>query len=153
MFDMELDQIVFIAKNKEWVSVKKLLVDQHVKNEDVSLILSQIQKTINGRSFEYAGVDVEKVEEVAAEYCAGARKNMISLSEIFAKIKGPKLKEQLLPACKAPEQYPVAEFCFVRCVIEKVGYFAYPTPEILQKVYPNLKVAKPRGNYGKKKKK
>jgi len=153
MFDMELDQIVFIAKNKEWISVKKLLIDQHVKNEDVSLILSQIQKTINSRSFEYAGIDVQKVEEMAGEYCAGAKKNMASLSEIFAKVRGATLKEQLLLACKAPEQYPIAEFCFVKSVVERIGYGTYPTPEILQKVYPNLKVAKPRGNYGKKKKK
>ncbi|MFH1306523.1 MAG: DUF2666 family protein [Candidatus Micrarchaeota archaeon] len=153
MFDMEKDQIVFIAKHKQWISIKKLLIDEYAKSEDISLILSQIQKGANEKSFSYAEINTEKVEEIAGEYAGGARKGFANLAEILKGIKPGELKGKLLPACKTPQHYPLAEQYFVKCLNEKLGYSPYPTGEILQKVYPKLKIPKPRGNYGKKKKK
>ena len=153
MFDMNNDQIVFIAKHKEWISIKKLLVDEHVKSEDISLILSQVQKAINQKSFEYAEIDTDKIDEVAENYSKGKRKGISTLGEIFSSIKGPELKKELMPACKTDKHYPLAEQYFLNKVCENLGYGPYPNLDVLQKVYPNIKITKPRGNYGKKKKK
>jgi len=153
MFDENNDQIVLIAKHKEWISVKKLLIDQYAKNEDVSLILAQIQKAINEKSFSYAGINTEKIDEVVAKYSAGKKKNIASICEAFGAIKTPALKQELLPACETPAHYPLAEQYFVSKTVQTIGYSAHPDLDILQKVFPNLKIAKPRGNFGKKKKK
>lgn len=153
MFDMNNDQVIFIVKNKDWVSIKKLLIDEHVKPEDVSLILAQIQKTINEKSFLYAGINTEKIDEIVENYAKGKRKGIASLAETLSSIKTPNLKKELVPACETDKHYPLAEQYFISKLAQAVGYCAHPNTDILQKIYPNLKITKPRGNYGKKKKK
>ena len=153
MFDMENDQVVFIVKNKDWISIKKLLIDEHVKPEDVTLILSQIQKAVNEKSYAYAGINTSKVDEIVENYAKGKRKGFASLTEILLAVKTPVLKKELSPACETDKHYPLAEQYFLNKLMETVGYTAYPSIEVLQKIYPELKVTKPRGNYGKKKKK
>lgn len=152
MFDMEKDQIVFIAKHKEWVAIKKLLIDELAKPEDVSLILAQVQKSINEKSYKYAGIDTEKISAYAASLAIGKKKGVANLAQIFAEIKPAQLKKDLLEMCASAEQYPLVEGYFITSLCENIGYTPYPNIEVLQKVFPDLKVAKPRGNFGKKKK-
>ncbi|MFA5108368.1 MAG: DUF2666 family protein [Candidatus Micrarchaeia archaeon] len=152
MFDESNDQIVFIAKHKDWISIKKLLIDEHVKSEDISLQLALVQKAIGEKSFRYAEIDTAKVDEVAQKYAAGKKKNFASLTEAFGSLKSSELKKELESACKTPAHYPLAEGYFLKALIEKIGYYTYPDVDILQKVYPELKIPKPRGNFGKKKK-
>jgi len=57
-----------------------------------------------------------------------------------------------MPACATAEHYPLAEQYFVSKIIQAIGYCTYPDLEVLQKIYPHLKISKPRGNFGKKKK-
>ena len=153
MFDTDKDQIVFIAKHKDWITIKKLLIDEHVKSEDISAAISSIQKTLFTKSFEYAEIDTEKIDDYATEIAEGTKKGINSIGMLFSSLKQPEVKKKLLDACATAKHYPLAENYFVNAVLENVGYKGYAAHDVLKKVYPDLKIAKPRGNYGKKKKK
>ncbi|MCX8163675.1 MAG: DUF2666 domain-containing protein [Candidatus Micrarchaeota archaeon] len=151
MFDESKDQIVFVAKHRDWIVIKKLLIDQHVKNEEIGLILSSIQKSINEKSFSYFEVNYQKIREIAKKFVTNKRKGLATVGEIFSSIKGAELKKELLSCCSKEDHYPLAEQLFVLDVLDELGYSPYPNLEVIQKLYPELKIQKPKGNFGKKK--
>lgn len=163
-FAMEgpIEEIVFTARYKDWMVVKKLLVESMTKPEDVALTLSSIDNTMVRKSYEFTGLNVDMIDAYVAELCKGKSKSWGSLVEAFSGAKPAQIKERLKGACpaavptadgKVGNFMPIAEAYFVKRVIETVGYPAVLTPEILQEAYPSLKIPKPRGNFGKKKKK
>lgn len=132
----EYEEIIFIAKHEEWIMIKKLLIDPKLtKQEEVSLILASIYNTIVDKAFEYLGVDVERIEEECAEDCKGLKKGFGPITEAMRKGDD------------------AATIYYNRKVCENAGKKLMFENELLQKVYPDLKIPKPRGNYGGKKKK
>ncbi len=145
------DEIVFTARNKDWMVVKKFLVVENTKPEEVSLALASIDKTLVRKSYEYAGIKADVVEAYAMTVAKKGR-TFSNLSAVFGSLQPGVVKAALLPACPTPELYPIAESYFVKKLLEEVGFDPCLEPETLAKVYPHLKVPKPRGNFGKKKK-
>jgi hypothetical protein len=133
----EYEEVVFIAKHGDWIMIKKLLIEPKLtKQEEVSLILASIYNTIVDKAFEYLGVDVQTVEEECETECKGLKKGFDSIAVALKK------------ADDASAIYYNREVC------KNLGKKVMFENELLQKVYPDLKIPKPRGNYaGKKKKK
>ncbi|MFN3910321.1 MAG: DUF2666 family protein [Candidatus Anstonellaceae archaeon] len=151
MFDESKDQVVFVAKNKDWVVIKKLLIDEKTTLEEVGFLLASIQKSINEKSFSYFGLDCLKIRELAKKFVANKRKGLSTIGEIFSSFKGNELKKELLACCKKGDHYPLAEQFFVLAILDELGFNCYPNFEVIQKLYPELKIQKPKGNFGKKK--
>ncbi len=156
-----VEEVVFTAKYRDWMVVKKLLIESMTKPEDVALVLSSIDNTMVRKSYEFTGLNVDLVDAYVAEICKGKGKSWNNLILAFQQVKPAEIKAKLQEACP-PEQItadgkkgnfmPIAEAYFVKRMIETVGYPAVLTPEILQVAFPSLKIPKPRGNFGKKKK-
>jgi hypothetical protein len=151
MFDENNEQIVFIAKHKEWVVIKKLLIDQKVSLQEIGLILAGIQKSIYEKSFEYFKIDTKKINQLAQNFAASKRKSISSIGEIFSSINSSQLKKDLLNCCQKEDHYPLAEQYFIISLLSELGYEPYPNLEIIQKLYPELKIPKPKGNFKKSK--
>ena len=144
------EEVAFAARHKDWMVVKKYLIEESSKPEDIALALASIDKTVVRKSYEYAGIKADVVEAYVATVAKKGR-TFANLSAIFGSLKPGEVKAALLPACPTPEHYPLAESYFVKKLLEEVGYDPCLEPETLAKVYPHLKVPKPRGNFGKKK--
>lgn len=149
--DESFEQVAFAARYKEWLVVKKLLIVPDTKPEEVSLALASIDKTLAKKMYEFSGINTDIVETHVASVAKRGRQ-FSNLSQIFGSLKPGEVKAALLPACPTPTHYPIAENYFIKRLMEEVGYRTVLDPETLAEVFPHLKVAKPRGNFGKKKK-
>jgi hypothetical protein len=149
--DESFEQVAFAARYKDWLVVKKLLIEENTKPEEVALSLTSIDKTLVRKSYEYAGINTDVIETYVMSVAKKGR-TFANVSEVFKTLQPGTVKAALMPACPLPEQYPIAESYFVKRLMEEIGYAPVLQPEILAKVYPHLKITKPRGNFGKKKK-
>ena len=146
-----VEEIAFVARHKDWMVVKKLLIEQNTLPEEIALALASIDKTMVRKSYDYTGIKTDIIEAYAATVAKKGR-TFSNLSAIFGSLSPGTVKAALLPACPTPAHYPIAESYFVKKLLEEIGYDPCLEPETLGKVFPHIKVAKPRGNFGKKKK-
>lgn len=146
------DEIVFTAKYKEWMVVKKLLIDEKTTPQDVSAALASMEATMSRKSYEYTGINCAQIQSLAEKLAAGKRKSFVSLSEALSSLKPTELKTELTASCPTPKHLPIAENYLVKCLMDALGFRTNLDMETLSGTFPEIKVPKPRGNFGKKKK-
>ena len=149
---MEEESVVFTARYRGWMVIKKLSIDERTTPQEVSAALASMEATISRKSYEFTGINREIVEAVALKLSAGKRKSYVSLAEALSSLKPSELKAQLLPACPTPAHLPIAENYMVKCLLDNLGFKTNLDTETLSGTFPEIKVTKPRGNFGKKKK-
>jgi len=145
------EEVTFAANVKGWVAIKKMGADVNTKPEEVAAILAGITATIDRKGFEFAGIKTEVIDAYVDNLTKGKRKGYGNLAEIFGKLSNSELKAKLIEASDAAK-VPVAEAYFLRKVLTNLGYAAWIDGASLMAAYPDLKIPKPRGNFGKKKK-
>jgi len=145
-------EVIFTARYKEWMVIKKTSVDETTTPQEIAAGLAGIEATISRKSYEFAGINTGKVSEIAEKLIKGKRKSFVSLSEALAAFKPTELKAELLTACPTPAHLPIAENYLLKCMLDQMGFKTNLDTETLSQVFPEIKVTKPRGNFGKKKK-
>jgi len=145
------DEIVFTAKYKDWMVVKKLLIEEKTTPQEVAAALASVEATISRKSYEYTGINREAIDAIAEKLAAGKRKSFASLSEALSSLKPTALKAELLAACPTPKHLPIAENYLVKSLLDKLGFQTNLDLETLSGTFPEIKVPKPRGNFWKKK--
>jgi hypothetical protein len=145
------DEIIFIAKYKDWMVIKKLKINDKTPPQEVASILASIEATLSRKSYQFTGINQQKIEEVAEKFSKGKRKSFSSLAEILKSLNTSELKKELLSACPSEKHYPIAENYFFKVMLDKLGFKTNLDNETLVEVYPELKIPKPRGNFGSKK--
>jgi len=145
------EEIMFVANAKGWVAIKKMSVDGKTKPEEIAAMLAGITSTIDRKGFEFAGVKTNIIDAYVDNLTKGKRKGYGNLAEILGKLNNSELKAKLIEATDA-EKFPLAESYFLRKLLTNLGYSAWIDGEALMAAYPDLKIPKPRGNFGKKKK-
>lgn len=146
-----IEEVSFVARHRDWMVVKKLLIDASTKPEEIALILASIDKTVVRKSYEYAGIKADVIEEYVNKVVKKG-KSFSNLALVLSSLKPSEVKSALLSACPSAEHYPIAESYFIKKLIEAVGFEPALEPETLGEVFPHLKIPKPRGNFGSKKK-
>jgi len=144
--------VAFTARYKEWMVIKKLAIESQTPSEEVSLALASIEATLSRKSYEFTGIKTDAIDSLADTLVKGKRKSFVSLSEALSSVKPTELKSQLLASCPSEKHLPIAENYLLKTLLDKLGFKTNLDPQTLADAYPNLKVAKPRGNFGKKKK-
>jgi hypothetical protein len=132
--------------------IKKLAIESNTPSEEVSLALASVEATLSRKSYEFTGINTDAIDSLADTLVKGKRKSFVSLSEALSSLKPTELKSQLLAACPTEKHLPIAENYLLKTLLDKLGFKTNLDPQTLADVYPNLKVTKPRGNFGKKKK-
>ncbi len=130
-------QVAFIGRYKDWMAIKKLGVDETTRDYEISGILSAINTTLVGKSFDFLHPD-RSVESIAEAATRGKRKSFINLSQALRQV------EPSLAGDRIRASY------LLKCVFEKLGFAPYANVEVLTAAYPDLKVPKPRGRFSKK---
>jgi hypothetical protein len=123
------------------------------KPYEIAGMLSSINSTLIKKSFDFTGIEKGKIEAIAAKITKGKRRAMGSLAEALSQLKPGELKAELLTACPEERLLPLAENYLLYCVLDNIGIKPYADSDTLTSVFPDLKLPKPRGNYGGKKKK
>lgn len=141
-----MDEIVFSAKYKGWISIKKMEVDERTTTPEVVHMLSGIGESVSRKAFELSGIDRGKIDEYVEKLVKGKRKGFSTLSEIFGGLRGNEVRELLLSASDE-KLLPVAEAYFMRKLLNSLGYDLEVGVEMMSKIYPELKL--PKGRLGK----
>lgn len=143
-----MDEIVFSAKYKDWISIKKMEVDEKTATPEVVHMLANIGESVSRKAFELSGIDRAKIDEYVAKIVKGKRKGFSTLSEIFGELKQSEVREVLLSASNE-QLLPIAEAYFMRKLLTSLGYDLEVGTELMSKVYPELKLPKPKGRFKK----
>mgnify|MGYP005833034653 CR=1 FL=1 len=115
------DQIVFVGKYKEWVAIKKLTVPGSEEYE-IGGIIANICTTIVPKTFQFA--------KISANMKTTKGKSMKNLVEMLKCVESGEEKQTAAN---------------VYAVFEAYGLMPYPTLQMLEKAYPDLKIKKPKG--------
>ena len=165
---MEEGEIVFSAKYGNWISIKKMSIDEKTSPAEVAFMLAGITNNIDKKGFVFLGIDTDVIDAYADKLVGSKRRSYGAVVEIFSGLKQAEIREELLKAIKqsvAPlppdkegnpvsheEKLPLAESYFMRSLMTRLGFDFNVNGDVLSKLYPDLKFPKPKGNFGGKKK-
>jgi hypothetical protein len=144
------EEISFFAKYKDWVVIKKKEIDKDTEEKEILAILASINSTTARKAYDFAGIDKAAIDKYVAELVKGKRKGLSNLAEIFGSLKQNELKEKLTSMCKDPSFYPFAETYFINSILKSLNYSPFIDSEVVQEVYPDMKMPKPRGRVSRK---
>jgi len=125
-------EVRLAANTDEWKAVKKVATDGSVANKEVAAALAGIHDTLKRKQAE-----LTPALSALAEKLGEPRKSMSALLAA-------------LPlAAQAPAEFKREAY---EAVMAACGYSPYIDAETVGSAWPELKIPKPRGNFGKKKK-
>ncbi len=140
-------EVRFAANTQGWTAVKKVALN--AENKEVLFALSGIFNTLNRKLPDFAADNAEGFENFVSSFL-----NSFPVRKSFAKLP-VLLNEALKNEAKVRsfgENPSLEQSFFLRC-FEHAGFPPFVSLEAIAGVYPELKVPKPRGNFGGKKKK
>lgn len=147
----ESGSIDFSAKYKDWIVIKKASILPDTKPEEIAFQLASIRQTIDRKAFEILGIDTKALDAYAATITSGMRKSYKDMAQAVQALGSPQSKEAVSSACgsRSELEEPAKTYLF-RKVIQGLGFDFDVNQEMLAKVYPHLKLPKPRGRQPKK---
>ncbi|MEM4254874.1 MAG: hypothetical protein QXR53_00895 [Candidatus Norongarragalinales archaeon] len=141
-------EVRFAAHTADWTAVKKVDLGK-AEDKEVLFALAGVFNTLNRKLPKHAADDAEGFESFVSSFL-----NSFPLRKSFAKL--PVLLNEAL---KNEEKIPqfgsspsLKELFFLRC-FEHAGFPPFVSLDAIAGVYPELKIPKPRGNFGGGKKK
>ncbi|VVC71646.1 Uncharacterised protein [uncultured archaeon] len=144
------DAIVFAAKYGEWISIKKMSIDEKTQYYEVMAMLASVRETIDRKFFQLAGVAVDGIDARVAVLAKGRRKALGTLVEIFASMDAQETKAFLASSVPNPKAEPFAEAYFFKTLYGTLGFNFEVNVETLKKIFPDLKMPMPKGRKPKK---
>ncbi len=147
----EGDAIEFTAKYRDWISIKKLTVRENTTPEEVAFHLAAIRQTLDKKSFEFLGMNLTPLDAFAESTTAGKKKSFKDLAVCIESISSPEAKTAVETACAVKEELKeIANTYLIRRIMQNLKFDTDMNQEMLAKVYPNLKLPKPKGRLPKK---
>ena len=140
------EYIDFMAKYRDWISIKRMGIYNDTKPEEVVFHLALVRSTIDGKAFALLGIRTGALDAVAEKVTSGKRKNYQSLAEAISSLASPETKKAIAEACgEKAELAPVAKIYLLGRVLANLKFDAGINQAVLSRIYPNLKVKKPMG--------
>jgi hypothetical protein len=134
--------IDFLAKYKNWVSIRRQALDESTKPEEVSLILAMIRNTIESKYYSLI-IDTPKLDAYATKLVSGA-KGYSAAGAALAQMESPEARREIIAACPDKRLKRIAESYLASRVIERAGVKTSIDIKEMLKVYPELKAYKPK---------
>ncbi len=147
--------ISFMAKYKDWVSIKKLSIDEKTKPEEVSAHLSSIRIATDRKTAQILGVDTESLDAYAYGATENMRRSAANLEKITATLCSEAAKKEIDNACRGDQSIRDAAIIYLfGKMLQNIKVDLEVSPDTLMDMFPGLKIPKPRGRMpGQKKKK
>lgn len=145
------EYVDFLAKYKDWISIKRLGIRPETKPEEVVFHMAGIRNTIDAKAFPILGIRTASLDAAAAKLTEGKRKSFALLSEAVNGLAGVDAKRAVEEACaERKELAPLAWAYLLGRVLNNLEYDASINQKMMSKIFPNLKVKKPLGRQKKK---
>jgi hypothetical protein len=148
----EEGEVSFTARYRDWMVIKKMSIEDKTTPQEVSAILATVEATLTRKGYQFTGINQSQIEAMSERLIKGKRKSFVSLAEALSSLKPTALKSELLTACPTEKHLPIAENYLLKVMLDQMGFKTNLDTETLSQTFPEIKVAKPRGNFGKKKK-
>ena len=146
--------ISFMAKYKEWISIKKLSITDATKPEEVSAHLSSIRIATDRKIPQILGVNTDNLDIYAAEATGNMRKSAANLEKITQILCSPDAKKQIDASVTDSSMRAVAVVHLFSRMLQNLKVDLEVSPDTLMDMFPGLKIPKPKGRMpGQKKKK
>ncbi|MDE1871390.1 MAG: DUF2666 family protein [Candidatus Micrarchaeota archaeon] len=143
------EYIDFMAKYRDWISIKRLGIRENTKPEEVVHHLAAIRSTIDSKSYPLLKVNTSMLDQYASKLSANSRRSYSSLSSAIAALDNPETKKVLAESC-SKELAPIAETYLLGRLITDMGFDTSINQRLMSKIYPDLKPPKAPGRKGKK---
>jgi len=141
----EKGHVFLIGKYGEWAAIKKMLVHPDTRKEEVALMLSAIAQTCARKQYQFSVANQAELDAKADGVLKELGMQKKGLDSALLALE--KLNSSVLGLSGLDE---ISKSYLVYSLLEKLGYSEQIRPESLVKIYPNLKIAKPRGLFSKK---
>lgn len=148
------EMIYFMAKYKEWISIKKMNIRENTKPEEVSAHLSSIRATVDRKEAEFIGIDVFTLDSYAAGLTENLRKSVANLQKMLDAINSAEGKKQIEAACQGDLVLrDAAQAYLLKTLLQSIKFDYDVNPQTLMDMFPGLKIPKPKGRMPGQKKK
>lgn len=145
------EYIDFMARYKDWISMKRLGIRPDTKPEEVVYHMAGIRTTIDTKSFLFLGIKTGALDAYADSITSGMRKSYSSLSGAISSMDKPEAKAAIEGSCENKALTPLAEVYLMNKLISNLKYDVSVNQLAMSKIFPNLKPPKAPG-MGRKKK-
>lgn len=140
----------FSVKYKDWITIKRLSIDDKIQPEQVSFTLSSIETSIEPKIYKFLGINTDLLDSFVDGVSKGLPKKYDGLSEAMKLLKDKKTKDKINEACKTSIVKPFAETYIMDKLIENMGFNTKVDLKRLNKAFPEYKVKIPKGAAPKK---
>lgn len=149
------DGISFMAKYRDWISIKKLSITANTKPEEISAHLSSIRMAADRKAPQILGVDTEVLDEYAMAISGNMRRSAANLEKIVASICSDQAKNAIDLSCKSDPSIRSASIAYLLGkMLQNIKMEPEVSIDTLMDMFPDLKIPKPKGRMpGQKKKK
>jgi hypothetical protein len=140
------EYIDFMAKYKDWISIKRLGIRPETKPEEVVFHMAGIRNTIDLKAFPLLGIKTGALDAAANRLTEGKKKNFADLGQAISGLSGVDAKRAVEEACaERKELSPIARAYLIGKVLNNLEYDAAINQKIMSKIFPDLKIKKPLG--------
>ena len=136
------EYIDFMARYRDWITIKRLGIRVNTRPEEIALHLSVIRGSIEPKLYRLLDIDTDSLDGLAGDLTKGMRKGYDSLAQVLPKLKEQGAKEVIRKACRNQDTAHIAESYLLGRILSNLGSEAFATPKMLVKVFPDLKMPK-----------
>jgi len=148
------NQIIRLVSNSsEWMVVKKTNTITATKPETLSALIGMLSTIVRKEGDVLCKDDDFESASMALFGSFFKRKSFGKLCEALNAVPAPKANEAAAANSIDKAFTPEMFILLYLKAFSLSGYSPYPEPDLLAETYPQLKIPKPRGNFGGKKKK
>lgn len=145
------EYVDFMVKYKEWISIKRLGIRDVTKPEEIVNHLAVVRSSIDNHAYKIMGIDTSMLEKYAQKLAMDRKKSYDSLSDAIKDLQSPEAKKVIRESSPGETVAKIAESYLLNAVISAMKFQSGITPELMGKLYPDVKTKMPMG-VGRKKK-
>ncbi len=149
MEDKPEEYVEFMAKYKDWISIKKMSISHSTKPEEVVYHMAGIRSAIDGKAFKFLGIDTEMLDAYAESSTRSAGRGYSGLSRAVLIMESDDSKSIIEKACQSATMAPFARSYLLNRIISAMKFETSVSQLGLSKVFPDLKPPKAPGRLGK----
>jgi hypothetical protein len=139
------EYVDFMAKYKGWLSIKRLGIRPNTSPQEIVMHLSNIRSAIDSRAYRILGINTEALDSLASRISSGKPKSPESLAFIIKELNSPETKKEISSACSTETAAKAAQIYVFNKALESLNYDTSIKPQLMAKLFPELKLSVPRG--------
>ena len=145
------EYVDFMVKYKDWLAIKRLGIYEATKPEEIINHLAVIRNAIDKRSYNIMGINTQALDAIASKISSDRKRSYESLADAIKELQKPDVKRAIKEAVPNDTIAKLAEIYLFNSVINSMKFESGITPELMGKLYPDIKVRMPMGAGRKKK--